>query len=1032
MKKMIALIAAVLLMMPQTAFAADQEVQEELVYPRLLEEAPEGEASAGRTLDEVSPESLQDETELYLELEGLLKEALMNGQQYIDLQEMQISQQEYSLYEILYFSPYFSNGINISFWYSGSYYTRAQIENSMTVEETRNYFSQVDQKVAAILSQVSDEMSDAEKMLAVHDYFVYEYAYDYDDYLAGTVPADSYRSGGLFMNGVGVCQAYAYGYQYILCKLGLECYVTSSSGMNHAWNIVELDGEYYHVDCTWDDPVADRLGMVRHSYFLLSDETISDVSVTGQAHYGWDLQTQLECTSKTYEDEYWNDAESRVFFEGDSAYYVRRRGVYQRNLSSGNERLLADLGSWYVWDRPSYYVDAYSGLSVYNGDLYYNTRNELRRVSMDGEEDVLIYAPDTENGFVYGSKITGNELQYVIKQAPSEEGEILTAPVSLGTQEPDSIVLWDTRLEMTEGDTAALSYYLVPETAVTEVQWQSDNENVAAVDQSGTVTAVGEGTATVTVTTVNGKEASCQVTVQAAEIPDPEPDKTTNLDYTMTTLDGKTVTTKAEGKPKLLVFFKTTCYNSQTVMRILQDKALTLKGIDVIACDISSETEEETQEFFEEYGRDDMECCFGTNRIMWDYLRSQGVSGTVTLPVLFFIDQENHIAHYTTGLNENVVNDIETYLGTDIRDNTTITLDNTELEMTVGETAQLTYRLDPEDYQGEFEWQSGNPAVATVEDGKVTAVGEGASLIMVWLDNGNEASCRVTVKKPEVPIEAVSLDRQELTLEEGESVQLTATVTPEDTTESKEVAWSSSDENIAAVDQSGTVTAVGEGTATVTVTTVNGKEASCQVTVQAAEIPEPDPDPEVPAELPYQDVGKDAWYYGAVQYAYENGIMTGVNATTFAPGESLARAQFAVILYRMNGEPEVPYSARFHDVGEGIWYTDAILWAADTSVVTGYSNGNFGPGDNINREQMALMMYRYAAHKGYDTSVKADFSQYQDAGRVSDFAREAMQWAVGEQIITGKYDETQLDPQGNASRAECATIMMRFMERYEK
>ena len=716
MKKMIALIAAVLLMMPQTAFAADQEVQEELVYPRLLEEAPEGEASAGRTLDEVSPESLQDETELYLELEGLLKEALMNGQQYIDLQEMQISQQEYSLYEILYFSPYFSNGINISFWYSGSYYTRAQIENSMTVEETRNYFSQVDQKVAAILSQVSDEMSDAEKMLAVHDYFVYEYAYDYDDYLAGTVPADSYRSGGLFINGVGVCQAYAYGYQYILCKLGLECYVTSSSGMDHAWNIVELDGEYYHVDCTWDDPVADRLGMVRHSYFLLSDETISDASVTGQAHYGWDLQTQLECTSKTYEDEYWNDAESKVFFEGDSAYYVRRRGVYQRDLSSGNEQLLADLGSWYVWDRPSYYVDAYSGLSVYNGDLYYNTRNELRRVSTDGEEDVLIYAPDTENGFVYGSKITGNELQYVIKQAPSEEGEILTAPVSLGTQEPDSIVLWDTRLEMTEGDTAALSYYLVPETAVTEVQWQSDNENVAAVDKSGTVTAVGEGTTTVTVTTVNGKEASCQVTVQAAEIPDPEPD--------------------------------------------------------------------------------------------------------------------------------------------------------------------------------------------------------------------------------------------------------------------------------------------------------------------------PDPDPEVPAELPYQDVGKDAWYYGAVQYAYENGIMTGVNATTFAPGESLARAQFAVILHRMNGEPEVPYSARFHDVGEGLWYTDAILWAADTSVVTGYSNGNFGPGDNINREQMALMMYRYAAYKGYDTSVKADFSQYQDAGRVSDFAREAMQWAVGEQIITGKYNETQLDPQGNASRAECATIMMRFIEKY--
>jgi hypothetical protein len=81
---------------------------------------------------------------------------------------------------------------------------------------------------------------------------------------------------------------------------------------------------------------------------------------------------------------------------------------------------------------------------------------------------------------------------------------------------------------------------------------------------------------------------------------------------------------------------------------------------------------------------------------------------------------------------------------------------------------------------------------------------------------------------------------------------------------------------------------------------------------------------------------------------------------------------------------------------------------------------------------MALMMYRYAAYKGYDTSARADFGGYQDAANVSDFAKEAMQWAVGEQIITGKYNETQLDPQGNASRAECATIMMRFMERYEK
>lgn len=184
--------------------------------------------------------------------------------------------------------------------------------------------------------------------------------------------------------------------------------------------------------------------------------------------------------------------------------------------------------------------------------------------------------------------------------------------------------------------------------------------------------------------------------------------------------------------------------------------------------------------------------------------------------------------------------------------------------------------------------------------------------------------------------------------------------------------------------------------------------------------------------LPYQDVNFTDWYYDAVDYAYRNGIMTGIDPITFAPNDPLARAQFAVVLHRLNGEPDMDYTARFHDVEEGIWYTDAILWAADTGVVTGYSNGNFGPGDHINREQMVLMMYRYAEYKGYDISVRADFSSYQDAANVSDFAREAMQWAVGEKIITGKYNETRLDPQGETSRAECATIMMRFMEKYGK
>ena len=199
----------------------------------------------------------------------------------------------------------------------------------------------------------------------------------------------------------------------------------------------------------------------------------------------------------------------------------------------------------------------------------------------------------------------------------------------------------------------------------------------------------------------------------------------------------------------------------------------------------------------------------------------------------------------------------------------------------------------------------------------------------------------------------------------------------------------------------------------------------------AGKLKEEEPAP--PTELPFVDVKDSDWYYDAVYYNYLAGTMTGLDDTHFGPNQSLARAQFATILYRMNGTPKVEYKATFPDVQDGIWYTNAILWAADTKVVTGYTDsGKFGPSDNINREQMAVMMYRYADYKGYDTGNKADFGKFTDAGKVNDFAKDAMQWAVGNGIITGKNNGTVIDPQGNATRAECATIIMRFMEKFEK
>ena len=205
------------------------------------------------------------------------------------------------------------------------------------------------------------------------------------------------------------------------------------------------------------------------------------------------------------------------------------------------------------------------------------------------------------------------------------------------------------------------------------------------------------------------------------------------------------------------------------------------------------------------------------------------------------------------------------------------------------------------------------------------------------------------------------------------------------------------------------------------------------IKVKYSESGEDPVDPPIDKELPFIDVQKTDWHYSAVQYNYFAGIMTGLDDKHFGPNDSLARAQFALILYRMNDTPDVEYKPVFPDVQDGIWYTDAILWAADTKVVTGYTDsGMFGPADKINREQMAVMMYRYAKYKEYQSDAPADISGYKDSGKVNTFAKEAMEWAVGNGIISGKDGGTVLDPQGNATRAECATIIMRFIEKFEK
>ena len=173
------------------------------------------------------------------------------------------------------------------------------------------------------------------------------------------------------------------------------------------------------------------------------------------------------------------------------------------------------------------------------------------------------------------------------------------------------------------------------------------------------------------------------------------------------------------------------------------------------------------------------------------------------------------------------------------------------------------------------------------------------------------------------------------------------------------------------------------------------------------------------------DVNDRDWFAPSVYFVLKNGLMNGVSEFVFSPGAPMTRAMLVTVLWRYEGEPEAPAST-FSDVKAGAWYADAVSWASANGVVNGVGNNKFDPEGNITREQMATILYRYCGGKGIDTGKQGSLSGFPDAGKVSSYAKTALQWTVAEGIIGGS--DGKLLPQGNATRAQVATILMRFIE----
>ena len=415
---------------------------------------------------------------------------------------------------------------------------------------------------------------------------------------------------------------------------------------------------------------------------------------------------------------------------------------------------------------------------------------------------------------------------------------------------------------------------------------------------------------------------------------------------------------------------------------------------------------------------------------------------------------------------------------------TGVSLNKDSLNLYVGGNETLTATVEPTDATNKgVTWSSSAESVATVDaNGKVTAVSAGTATITVTTADGNKtATCTVTVThvhtttkteaRPATCTEAGNTEywycsgcHKYFADEAGtEETTLADTVIPATghtfrggwcavcgardpnyvppanpnyriTVEATQGGTVTADPTAAKAGTTVTLTPVpdrgyqvgavavtdrfGEAVAvteqaggTYTFTMPNGQVT---VTVTFAETP-----------LPFTDVTEGDWFYDAVRYAYETGLMDGVGDNLFAPNSETTRAQLVTILYRLAGEPEVSGTSGFTDVEADTWYTDAVVWAAENGIVNGVSETEFAPGKDITREQLATILFRYAEAKGYDVSARADLSAYTDADQIQSYAAESVAWAVAEGLIQGFEDNT-LRPAGNATRAQIATILMRF------
>ncbi len=472
------------------------------------------------------------------EIEDYLYRQMKKRNEIIDVQSYQISIEEMGkiVTGVLNENPdlYFVNRSYRFSHYEGDTLT---IEVKLTYDNSLN--EEAFQKaVEEALLVVKSDMSDFEKAVILHDYLALNCEYDEENYEAGTIPNVSYSAYGVLVNRTAVCQGYALAYKYLLNQLGINCYMVISREMDHGWNLIELNGEYYQVDVTWDDPTCDLIGRVCHKYMFRSDNDF----VNECKHHDWSVTKGSEvidykAVDTTYDTAFWLECNSPLALVDKECYYVgfneqKNKGVINKAsiLDSGQKGIeICEIGEWTVWGKDyGCYTNAYSGLFQANNRLYFNDKTSIYSIALNDVGNKIDkrteFTANTVNGYIYGSAFCQGKVLYSLRQKPSitSKGEetILTADITIETEKPskipvEKIELDKETLKLTVGSTDKLQATVTPDNATdANVTWKSSDDAIATVED-GTVTAIAVGSCTITAI-ADGKEAVCNVTVNAS------------------------------------------------------------------------------------------------------------------------------------------------------------------------------------------------------------------------------------------------------------------------------------------------------------------------------------------------------------------------------------------------------------------------------------------------------------------------------------------------------------------------------------